>query len=115
MARSLTLPDRDMIVSRAEGAGYVIAQPATPLHVLPAHATAHLGIIDDWHHAEMADPAHLAAEGTGARALLQAAESALAARGRSSALVVCPAGWFSKRAVLEAVGYRVALTWYRKA
>lgn len=115
MARSLTLPDRDMIVSRAEGAGYVIAQPATPLHVPPAHATAHLGIIDDWHHAEMADPAHLAAEGTGARALLQAAESALAARGRSSALVVCPAGWLSKRAVLEAAGYRVALTWYRKA
>ena len=115
MARSLTLADRDVIVSDAEGAGYVIAQPATPLHVPPAHATAHLGIIDDWHHAEMADPADLSGDGTGARALLQQAETALAARGRDSALVVCPAGWLSKRAVLEAADYHVALTWYRKA
>lgn len=114
MARSLTLGDRDMFASDAGGAGYGIAQPATPLHVPPAQDASHLGVIDDWHHADLGDPTHLADDGRGARALLSAAETALAARGRTSALVVCPAGWHSKRTVLQAAGYHVALTWYRK-
>ncbi|MBN7784898.1 hypothetical protein JYP51_08210 [Ponticoccus gilvus] len=115
MARSQGLTDRDMFVSTDPGAGvsgYVIAQPVTPLHVPPGHALSGLGIVDDWHHVDLADPARLAGDGGGARALLQQAETALATRGRDSALVVCPAGWLSKRAVLRGAGYRVALTWY---
>ncbi|ETA49238.1 hypothetical protein [Ponticoccus alexandrii] len=115
MARSQGLTDRDMFVGTDPGAGvsgYVIAQPVTPLHVPPGHALSGLGIVDDWHHVDLADLARLSGDGSGARALLQRAETALATRGRDSALVVCPAGWLSKRAVLRAAGYRVALTWY---
>ena len=114
MGKSLTLPDRDMFVSGDGGAvsGYAISNPATPLHFPPAHDITRIGVIDDFHHAEMEDPDALQGDGTGARALLAAAEGALHARGNAAALVVCPAAWTSKRAVLEAEGYETALVWW---
>ena len=46
--------------------------------------------------------------------LLPAAEIAFARRGIESALVVCPAAWISKRAVLAHNGYRTAKLWMLK-
>ena len=113
MGRSLGLDDRDMLV--ADGprglAGYAVAQPAGPLHLPPAHEAAGVGFLDDFHHEDFADPDGLAGEGAGAAALLAACERAFVARGCRSVLVVCPAGWASKRAVLERAGYRVGLNW----
>ena len=116
MQKSLTLKDRDMLVSEADGrvTGYAISQPATPLHFPPAHDIAATGVIDDYYHEDFADPVNLTGDGTGAARLLRAAEMALTARGNTAALVVCPAAWTSKIAVLEAEGYRTALTWFIK-
>ena len=113
MERSLTLADRDMRVAGPPEAiaGYVIAQPATRLHFPAGHAIVGIGVIDDLHHADLANTATLADAGRGTRALVQAAEAAFAARGTGAALVVCPARWRSKVACLEAAGYRVALVW----
>ncbi|MEM7631104.1 MAG: hypothetical protein AAF227_03680 [Pseudomonadota bacterium] len=113
MTRSLTLEDRDMFVAGPSAAlgGYVIAQPATRLHFPPAHHISRTGVIDDYYHHALADPLHLDRADTGARALLQAAESAFARRGVQSAFVVCPAGWRSKIALLDATGYETAMVW----
>jgi hypothetical protein len=46
--------------------------------------------------------------------LLQAAESARAARGDTAMLVVCPAAWTSKFDLLAAAGYALAMTWIIK-
>ena len=114
MEKSLTLPDRDMAIIGARGAveGYVISQPVTPLHLPPAHDIAGTGIVDDFHHAGISDPAKLS--GSGAGALFAAAESALAERGMQAALVVCPAAWASKIEVLQTAGYANAITWHIK-
>jgi hypothetical protein len=113
MRRSLALEDRDMRVLGPTGAleGYVIAQPASRLHFPAAHDIGRTGLIDDYYHPDFADPLSLSNGGTGATALLRAAESALADRGASAALVVCPAGWRSKLDVLEAAGYETAMVW----
>lgn len=113
MRRSLTLPDRDLLVTGPAEApeGYVIAQPASRLHFPPAHDIAGTGVIDDFHHPDLADPATLAGGGAGATALLRAAEAAFAERGVGAAFVVCPAGWRSKVEVLEAAGYEIAMVW----
>ena len=111
MEKSLILPDRDMAVMEAGDGmtGYVISQPVTPLHLPPAHETAGVGLIDDYHHRDLGDAT--GAAGPGAAALLAAAEADLAARGTVAALVVCPAAWGSKRAVIEGAGYTPALVW----
>src|SRR4029079_6706799 len=98
MKRSLTLRDRDMLVTASPGDldGYGIAQPASRLHFPPAHDIAATGIIDDYFHTEFADPADLKNGGRGATSLLRAAEAAFADRGVKAALVVCPAAWSSK-------------------
>jgi len=116
MQRSLTLTDRDMFVSEDAGAflGYAISQPATPLHFPPAHDISEIGVIDDFHHAEMANPTSLAPEADGASALFQAAETARAVRGNTAVLVVCPAAWTAKAQVLTNAGYSNAMTWYFK-
>jgi hypothetical protein len=113
MRRSLTLPDRDMIVMGEADAleGYVIAQPASRLHFPPAHDITGTGVIDDFYHSDLADPAPLANGGPGATALLRAAEAAFAERGTGAAFVVCPAGWRSKIELLEAAGYETAMVW----
>ena len=113
MARSLTLPDRDMLVMGAEGCveGYVVAQPASRLHFPPAHDIAAIGVVDDFYHPDLADPAATAGEAPGASALLRGAEAAFAARGVAAAFVVCPAGWRSRIRTLEAAGYETAMTW----
>ena len=114
MGKSLILPDRDMAVAGPADAldGYVISQPITPLHLPPAHDISRTGIIDDFHHRDMSDPAHLAGEGAGA--LFASAEAALARRGVEAALVVCPAAWTSKIAVLQDAGYAPAISWHIK-
>jgi hypothetical protein len=117
MRRSLTLQDRDMLVAGPPGAvnGYAIAQPASPLHFPTAHDISAVGIIDDYFHADFAAPSRLADGGAAALALLRAAESAFARRATCATLVICPAAWGSKRALLESAGYRTALIWMRKA
>lgn len=113
MTRSLTLRDRDMLIMGSPGEldGYVIAQPASRLHFPPAHDITGIGVIDDYYHPELVDPATLASGSRGATALLRAAEAAFAERGVSAAFVVCPAGWRSKIEMLEAAGYETAMVW----
>lgn len=113
MTKSLGLADRDMLVAGAEGKveGYAVAQPAGPLHLPPAHDPARTGFLDDYYHADFADPDRLADDGAGALALLNAAEAAFRSRGKLCALVVCPAAWTSKRALLQRAGYEVGLVW----
>ncbi|QJF51952.1 hypothetical protein [Roseobacter ponti] len=116
MTRSLTLSDRDMMVTGPAEIpdGYVIAQPASRLHFPPAHDTGATGVIDDWYHTGLADAALPGSGGDGALALLRAAEAAFARRGRDAAFVVCPAGWYSRRVLLEDAGYRTAMIWSAK-
>jgi len=113
MRRSLSFTDRDMFVSSAgdEVRGYVIAQPIAPLLVPAAHEIAAIGVIDDFFDADFAEISVLAADASSSTNLLAAAESAFARRGIDSALVVCPAGWSSKVALLEQRGYRTAKLW----
>ena len=115
MKKSLTLTDRDMIVSGPPEAldGYVIAQPASSLHFPPAHDISATGVIDDFFHRQYADPAEMS-EGDGGFALLQAAEGAFAARGTTTTFVVCPAAWASKVALLQNAGYNTAMVWMIK-
>lgn len=113
MTRSLTLRDRDMMVlgPSEDLQGYIIAQPASRLHFPPAHEIMGTGVIDDYYHSELANPAALDHGGEGASALLRAAEAAFANRGMGTAFVVCPAGWASKIELLESAGYETAMVW----
>jgi GNAT superfamily N-acetyltransferase len=113
MRRSLTFRDRDMLVATSGHAvrGYVVAQPIAPLLVPAAHETAAIGVIDDFHDEDFADISALPTDASSGSALLAAAESAFARRAIDSALVVCPAGWSSKRSLLEQNGYRTAKLW----
>ncbi|MFQ6550257.1 hypothetical protein AADZ90_020105 [Aestuariibius sp. 2305UL40-4] len=113
MTRSLTLRDRDMMVLGASEdlQGYIIAQPASRLHFPPAHDITETGVIDDYYHPELANPAELDQGSEGSHALLRAAEAAFVNRGMGAAFVVCPAGWTSKIEVLEAAGYEIAMVW----
>ncbi|WP_299137851.1 hypothetical protein [uncultured Tateyamaria sp.] len=113
MTRSLTLRDRDMMVlgPTEDLKGYIIAQPASRLHFPPAQDITGTGVIDDYYHSELANPAVLDQRGEGAGALLRAAEAAFANRGMGAAFVVCPAGWASKIELLESAGYETALVW----
>ena len=113
MKRSLTLTDRDMLVTRdgEDLSGYVIAQPASRLHFPPAHDITGVGVIDDFYHPDLADIRNLVGSDGGAADLLQAAEAAFVARGIGAAFVVCPAGWTSKIDLLRAAGYDTAMVW----
>ena len=115
MNKSLTFTDRDMFVSEANGlfTGYAISQPATPLHFPTPHDIARIGAIDDYYHTDLSDPATLQ-DGEGALSLLCTAGAALEARGNDAALIVCPAAWSSKIAVLKMAGYENAITWFKK-
>jgi hypothetical protein len=116
MKKSLTLKDRDMLVTGAPDAlgGYIIAQPASRLHFPPAHDISAIGVIDDYFHRDFSDPAKVQEGGKEATALLQAAEAAFAGRGVAATLVVCPAAWDSKYAILEKAGYQTAMMWMIK-
>jgi len=113
MERSLGLTDRDMFVGDGGTGpeGYAISQPATPLHFPPLFDIAGIGVIDDWYHRDFAELHPHGPEAGAAAGLLSAAEAALAARGRDTVLVVCPADWMSKKALLEETGHRTALVW----
>ena len=116
MRRSLTLTDRDMLVAVEAGEvqGYIIAQPVAPLLVPAAHELAGIGVIDDFYDAAFADVPAERDGGSGGRNLLSAAESAFARGAVDSTLVVCPAAWSSKVALLERSGYRAAKLWMLK-
>jgi GNAT superfamily N-acetyltransferase len=116
MRRSLTFSDRDMLVAIAGGEvrGYVIAQPIASLLVPAAHEIAAIGVIDDFYDDDLADISALSNGGASAESLLASAESAFARRGVESTLVVCPAAWPSKLALLERRGYRQAKLWMLK-
>ncbi len=113
MSRSLTFPDRDMLVigPPEDLGGYVIAQPASRLHFPPAHDITGTGVIDDYYHPELAGSGPLLSGSENATALLRAAEAAFAERGVDAAIVVCPAGWRSKAEILNAAGYETAMVW----
>lgn len=116
MRYSLTLKDRDMLVAEREGQihGYAIAQPVSGLLVPAAHDIARIGVVDDFHDEDLADPAALAGDGATADALLSAAQGAFARRGVQTALAICPAAWSSKAAFLESRGWRTAKLWMLK-
>lgn len=112
MKKSLGLTDRDMFVAGSgEVAGYAISQPITALHMPAGHACAGVGIIDDFYHEALADPATLKGNVAEVTRLLQVAEAARQARGDTALFVVCPADWQAKITLLEQAGYRVALIW----
>ena len=116
MTFSLELTDRDMFVSEADGGleGYIISQPATPLHFPAAHDISATGIIDDYFHIDFEDPHELKDTAHGAHTLLRSAEAALQDRGGDAVLVVCPAAWKSKIQLLESAGYETAVSWLIK-
>lgn len=116
MKRSLTLSDRDMFVSDSGGRlrGYAISHPATPLHFPSPHDISAVGVIDDYFHEELEQSQGFDAGSTTAAALLAAAEAARKIRGDASVIVVCPAAWHTKIALLEQSGYRKAITWFIK-
>lgn len=114
MEKSLTLTDRDMAVADTGRGltGYVVSQPATPLHVPAAHCATGIGFIDDFFDQSLENPFRAGDPQCGARALLASAEESLAARGNDAALVVCPEAWSAKKALLKNAGYEIALTWH---
>ncbi|CAM3748603.1 GNAT family N-acetyltransferase [Deinococcus frigens] len=100
MRHSLTLADRELLVSPANGGarGFAVAQPAG---LPPAHDAAGLGLLDD-----------LAADDWATFAdLLNAAQIAFARQGRTTVQAVCPADWPERREALEAAGFRTANLW----
>lgn len=116
MRRSLTLKDRDMLVAAVQGRvhGYIVAQPCSPLLVPIVHESAAIGVIDDFYDEGLANISAISNSGLGGEDLLAAAESAFARRAVDSALVVCPAAWSAKVALLERKGYRAAKLWLLK-
>lgn len=116
MKHSLTLTDRDMLVSEVEGElqGYAISQPATRLHFPIPHDISTTGVIDDYFHKDIESVKIRPPNCDKALALLEAVEAARQGRGDSSILVVCPALWRSKIAMLEKAGYSKAITWFIK-
>ncbi|KKB82586.1 hypothetical protein VW35_00455 [Devosia soli] len=116
MQHSLTLSDRDMFVSLGDGEfrGYAISQPATRLHFPSPHDISSTGVIDDYFHQTIANPEGPSPRWADGHALLEAAEMARQKRGNSAVLVVCPAAWRTKIALLEEAGYRKAITWFVK-
>jgi GNAT superfamily N-acetyltransferase len=116
MRSSLTFEDRDMLVSGPPGAvhGYVIAQPIAALLVPAAHDIESIGVIDDYYHADFANPAEISHAGSAAAELLTAAEAAFIRRNVRAAMVVCPAAWSSKVSLLERQGYRTTKLWMTK-
>jgi len=110
MQYSLTLPDRRILVFDAEEpSGFVIAQPVSAFHLPMACGRDHIGLIDDfWASAFVSSDASDASE------LLAAAEAEFVRRGRTSAMVICPAMWRAKQDVLRAYGYRDGNTWMLK-
>ena len=72
------------------------------------------GVIDDYYHREYSNPVELHDGGEAASSLLRAAEAAFMSRGMNAVVVVCPAAWTSKIAVLERAGYKTAIMWMIK-
>jgi hypothetical protein len=116
MRRSLTLKDRDMFVAIEAGEvhGYVIAQPISPLLVPAAHEVAAIGVIDDFYDEDFANLSMLSNSGSSGERLLAAAEGVFGRRHVDSTLVVCPAAWPAKVALLEGRAYRTAKLWMLK-
>ena len=113
MRMSLEFKDRSMFVAGDRGKvdGFVIAQPASPLHLSAAHDSSKLGLIDDF--CALAFDAPDEADGrTGEpAALLSAAEAAFEMRGLDAALAISPTRMTAKIKLLEEAGYRETNLW----
>lgn len=116
MKFSLTMRDRAMFVSEGDKnlSGFIIAQPASPIQVPIELDDAQIGVIDDFHCTTFGSALDRARDDGVARHLLQAAESALAAQGKTGAIAICPVAWTAKTALLEASGYKVHHTWFTR-
>ena len=116
MRMSLGLQDRSMFVAGENGHvdGFVIAQPASPLHLSAAHDSSRLGLIDDF----CARAFHASSAATGRTgeplSLLSAAEASFQQRGLDAALVVCPVRMTAKAELLSKAGYRATNLWLTK-
>lgn len=114
MQYSLTLPDRRILVfGEGELDGFVIAQPTSPFHTPLAARSEHLGLIDDFWAPEFA-PETEGQDASTAEDLLASAEVEFVRRGRTSAMVICPAAWQAKQDLLRACGYRDGNAWLLK-
>ena len=114
MLFSLNLPDRRIFVSpEPERAGFVIAQPASPMRLPLTCKREHVGLVDDFWTPEFA-----ATDKFGystARDLLTTAEQEFVQRGRTSAMVICADGCRSKQDFLRHADYRDGNAWLLKA
>ena len=97
--------------SAGEVRGYIIAQPSSALLIPIAHDVKGIGVIDDFYDEAFAHVSAAPDGGSSGEDLLAAAEGAFRARAVDSAIVVCPAAWPSKVALLERSGYRTAKLW----
>jgi hypothetical protein len=114
MQYSLRLPDRRILVFDAgEPSGFVIAQPASALHVPISCERSHIGLIDDFWASAFA--AADALSSSDASMLLCAAEAEFVRRGRTSTMAICPKDWRAKNDVLRGRGYVDGNTWMLKA
>lgn len=103
MRHSLTMADRDMLVSEQRGLvnGFVIVQPT---NLPPAHDPSGVATLDD-----------LAADDWETfRALLGAAHHVGARRGLSTLQAICPAAWPERVQALTEAGFRTANLWLMK-
>ena len=116
MRISLGMKDRSMFVSGGDGQvdGFVIAQPASLLHLTAAHDSSKLGLIDDFCALAFNAP-EMARDGGGEpSSLLSAAESSFRARGLDAALAISPVRMAEKVKVLNAAGYQAVNLWMAK-
>lgn len=117
MTESLKSIDRQIFVDGpAETlAGFIVAQSMGVVHLPLACASSHIGLVDDFCALEF-DPFGSGSPSTGeASRLLAAAENAFRRQGKESAMVICPAGWTSKRDLLIAHGYEIGNVWLLKS
>jgi hypothetical protein len=100
---------------RAISPSWLRDRPTCSALLVPdVHDVAAVGVMDDFYHEDFGDISTPADSRSRAEDLLAAAEAAFARRKVDSALVVCPAAWSSKIALLERSGYRAAKLWLLK-
>ena len=113
MKFSLTMRDRAMLIS-TNGAGFIIAQPSSPIQLPLTIDPEKVGAIDDFHDAAFGTSLTNEKNTPTGAALLAAAENDFIARGKTASLAICPAAWPAKQTLLTRAGYEVHHTWFVK-